>query len=444
VTRNEQNLAPERTQADLQTHSAGEAQAIYFRPVHAIMPCVSSADQNPTVSDPDVPALDILIGPGAVPFLTSALETVGSRLRSHQVSQVRYVPSKSVTVQYSADVITASGRPEKTTFVAMSGIPVPDGIPVFAADGLEVAFWQFPNDPFLHGLGSATDPDRVSNLLERLGALKEPVKLRTRAYRAGRRAVIEASGKSQRIFLKVVRPESTADLQLAHASLAHHVPVPHTFGWSQELGIVALQAMAGRTLRAALTARSTRVPTGSDLVALLDLFPQPNDDAPTVPGPHERASEHARLLKAVAPALAGRLSAIVDRLQSVPAESRAAVHGDFHSSQILVDGKNIVGIVDVDTAGKGERANDLAGLLGHLSTLALDSPARRDIERYGAALINDFDRRVDPIELRLRVAGAVLGLATGPFRVQLRRWHENTEWRVALAESWIASAEAIM
>ena len=162
-----------------------------------------------------------------------------------------------------------------------------------------------------------------------------------------------------------------------------------------------------------------------------------------VAGPHERASEHARLLEAVAPELAPRIRALVDRLDSVTAGPQSAVHGDFHSSQILVHGKTVVGLVDVDTAGVGERADDLAGLLGHLATLALGSRARRDIERYGVALINDFDRRTDPAGLRLRVAGVVLGLATGPFRVQLPRWPKDTERRVALAESWVASADAI-
>ncbi len=398
---------------------------------------------NPVVSDPAVPALEILIGAGAEPFLASALETVGSRLRSHQVSQVRYVPSRSVTVQYRADVTAASGKPEKATFVAMSGRKVPDGVPIFGADGLEVAFWQYPNDPFLPGLALAADESRVSNLLERLGAAREPVELRQRAYRAGRRAVIEASGKSQRIFLKVVRPTAAAHLQQAHAELAQHIPVPHSLGWSEDQGIVAMQAMAGRTLRAALTGRSTKVPSGTDILGLLSLLPAPDSQSKTVRGPHQRAAEHAVLLGAVAPTLAGRLSALVERLEQVGPESAAPVHGDFHSSQILIDGSKIVGVVDVDTAGVGERANDLAGLLGHLSTMALDLPAKRDIERYGATLIRQFDQVVDPVGLRLRVASVVLGLATGPFRVQERRWHDNTERRVSLAESWIASADAI-
>lgn len=410
---------------------------------YGMMLRVPRSDPVRAVSDPELPAAEILLGPGADPFLNSVLDTTGSRLRSYKVSQVHYVPSKSVTVQYRAEVVSADGRPESTTFVATSGLKVPDGVPVFAADGLEVAFWQFPNDPFLPGLASAADPARVSNLLERLGAPKESVKLSTRAYRAGRRAVIEASGETQRIFLKVVRPGNAAALQHAHASLAEHLPVPHTFGWSQDLGVVALQAMAGRTLRAALTARSSRVPKAADLVALLELLPQPGDTAKTVAGPHQRAAEHARLLKAVTPELGTRVRAIVERLSVVAEEPQVAVHGDFHSSQVLVNRNEVVGLVDVDTAGAGERANDLATIVGHLGTLALDSPARRDIENYGASLMRDFDLRTDPVGLRLRVSGVVLGLATGPFRVQLRQWPKVTERRVALAESWITSADEI-
>ncbi|MDP3984005.1 MAG: aminoglycoside phosphotransferase family protein [Acidimicrobiia bacterium] len=402
-----------------------------------------SIDPRPPVADPDVGAVGVLLGDGAGAFLAEALEAMGARLRSFTMSQVRYVPAKSVTVQYQAEVLSAKGRPSKTTFVATAGIRVPEEVPIFAADGIEVAFWEFPNDPFLPGLASATDPSRVSRLLERLGARPQAVQLRTRAYRATRRAVVEASGRSQQIFLKIVRPEAAAALQAAHSLLAAHVPVPHSFGWSEELGIVALQAMLGRTLSKALTARTRRLPGAASLVSLLDRFPEPTVETRNVPGPHEVAPEHARLLRAVAPELTSRIDAIVERLGAVTPEERSAVHGDFHSSQILIDGANVVGLVDVDTAGAGERANDLANVLGHLSTLGLTSPARQDVDRYGASLINDFDHRVDPVGLRLRVAGAVLGLATGPFRVQANRWPIETERRIALAERWIGSAEPL-
>ena len=387
--------------------------------------------------------MEILLGPGAGPFLDSVLEGTDSRLRSYNVSQVRYVPSKSVMVQYRARLVATNGRPELATFVATSGVRTPDGVPVFAADGLEVAFWRFPNDPFLPGLASAADPDRVRNVLGVLGAPQESVELSTRAYRPGRRAVIEATGSTHRIFLKVVRPGKTADLQRAHTLLAQHLPVPHSFGWSQELGVVALQALAGRTLRTALTARSNQVPSAVDLVTLLDLFPKPPTSAKTITGPHERAPEHALLLEAVTPELATRIGAVVERLSDVTEGVQVAVHGDFHASQVLVNRDEVVGLVDVDTAGAGERANDLANILGHLATLALDSPARRGIEDYGASLMKDFDRRTDPVGLRLRVSAVILGLATGPFRVQSRQWRKATERRVTLAESWINSADGI-
>jgi len=48
----------------------------------------------------------------------------------------------------------------------------------------------------------------------------------------------------------------------------------------------------------------------------------------------------------------------------------------------------------------------------------------------------------DPVSLRLRTAAVVLGLATGPFRVQEANWPAVTERRIALSEEWVLSAAA--
>jgi hypothetical protein len=366
----------------------------------------------------------------------------GGELRSHKASQVRYVPGSSVTVEYRAKVRWSGGATTNEILVAAAGISSPEGTASFAADGIEVSFWRYPDDPFLPGLASATNPDRVAGLLEQLGVTPGKVRLRTRAYRPGRRAVVEVNTPRARIFLKIVRPERVASLQEIHVAVAGHVPVPHSFGWSRDLGIVAMQALQGRTLRKSLSSGSRRQPGPAALIALLDQFPDPGASPRVVAGPHERAAGHARMLATVAPDLAGRLGAIVERMQEVEPEDAVPVHGDFHSSQVLVSGSDVVGLVDVDTAGVGERANDLAGMLGHLATLSLTEPSRRNIERYGAELIREFDTQVDPVGLRLRVAGVVLGLATGPFRVQSQRWPAETEQRVALSERWIDSAES--
>jgi hypothetical protein len=104
----------------------------------------------------------------------------------------------------------------------------------------------------------------------------------------------------------------------------------------------------------------------------------------------------------------------------------------------LVDAGTVVGLLDVDTAGRGARIDDCATLLAHLVLLehVLPRPGtvvhyRRDVE---AALL----RRWPAGQLRPRVAAVLLGLATGPFRVQQTGWPSRTDERLALAEAWAA------
>jgi len=394
-------------------------------------------------ADPKVPALTVMLGSGVLELLNTALDPVGGRCESARTSQVRYVPSKSVIAQYEARVKWENGATTTETFVTTAGVPVPESTPVLEAGDVSIAIWRFPNDPFLPGLAAATDPERVRRLLARLGTPAGKVRLRRRAYRPGRRAVIEAVTPRARIFVKVVRPDRVAALQEKHSSMSGHVPVPHSYGWSEELGLVALQAMPGKTLRKALEAGTRRLPIGPQFINLLASLPEPGTLAARIPGAIDQAPTHAKLLKAVTPELADRIDGVIEALGTVGKESPVPVHGDFHSSQVMVRGPDIIGLLDVDTTGVGERANDLAGMIGHLSTLSLASPVRRMISRYGADLIAEFDRERDPISLRLRTAAVALGLATGPFRVQEPNWPTETERRIALAEKWIESASAV-
>jgi hypothetical protein len=364
----------------------------------------------------------------------------GGALTSIRTAQVRYVPHRSITVQYTAGVRWEDGRRTRETVVATAGGTLPEDVPVMAVDGLEVALWRFPLDPHLPGLASAVDRDRVGELLASLGAEPGQTQLRTRAYRAGRRAVVEVTGRRHRIYLKIVRPDRVAGLQQRHVSLAEHVRVPRSLGWSEAMGIIALEAIPGRPLRKALEARSRRLPDAAALVSLLDRFPALDAEVASLGGPCAHAATHGALLAAVAPELAGRVGAVVEAVSVLEPDEAVPVHGDFHAGQVLIDGSSISGLVDVDTAGSGNRADDLAVMLAHLSTLSLASPARSVIDGYGQALIEVFDAMTDPVRLRLRVAAAVVGLATGPFRVQESRWRTATERRVALAERWIASS----
>jgi hypothetical protein len=392
--------------------------------------------------DPDVPALEVLLGEAAIEVLSAAGAAAGFSVNEATVSQVRYVPGRRVAVQYATRLTDSSGRQSAPMLVATSGIDVPDGTLMVSSSDTSIAVWRFPRDPFLPGLVEAVDPAAVVELLTRLGAPTRAVRLRTRAYRATRRAVIEAFGEAGTIYMKVLRPKRVEALQNRHTALADHVPIPHSLGWSRNLGIVAMQALSGRTLRQAIEAGERELPSPEALVALLDRFPGPGPQASMVKGAYQRCGEHARFIGAVLPGAKEILGEIVPAVAAATLhEPAVAVHGDFHSSQVLIDAGHIVGLVDVDTAGIGQRSDDLANLVGQLATLALVSGQPHAIEAYIAQLLSHFDRITDPAVLRLRIAAVVLGLATGPFRVQSPDWPEETFRRLAVVQQWIADSQ---
>jgi aminoglycoside phosphotransferase len=300
-----------------------------------------------------------------------------------------------------------------------------------------------PHDPMLPGLPAALDRAAVSVLLERCGLGGGPVRLRLRAYRPRRRAVVEAIGHSGRLFIKVVRPDQARSLHERHKLLiAAGVPVPRSLGWSDD-GLVVLAALPGSTLRAVLQdANDPCVDVGA-LTALLDRLPAALLQEPVRRSWLDKTEHYARMVGAAAPEL-GRWAC--DLAQTIVTEGTLGpvvpVHGDFYEAQLLVDTRHsVTGLLDVDTAGPGDRYDDLACLIGHLSVLAQIFPNREPaISRLGAACLTEFERQVDPGQLRLRVAAVVMSLATGPHRVQETSWRESTRDRLVLVERWVDSA----
>ena len=235
------------------------------------------------VDDPKVPALKSLLGSSAIDLLNAALAPVGGRVESARPVQVRYVPSKSTIVQYAAAVTWDHIGSTDETLVAASGVRVPVGPAVLRTDGYEACVWRYPDDPFLPGLRIAADPSTVQGFMNQFGASSDSIELNRRAYRASRRAVIEATGPDARTFLKVVRPAEVASLQAIHAAMVGSVPVPQSLGWSEDLGIVAMQAMPGLTLRHALRIGVESLPHPQTIIDLLDSLPESTSTISTIP-----------------------------------------------------------------------------------------------------------------------------------------------------------------
>jgi Ser/Thr protein kinase RdoA (MazF antagonist) len=165
---------------------------------------------------------------------------------------------------------------------------------------------------------------------------------------------------------------------------------------------------------------------------LLDAMPAAVAALPGRPPWTHAVDHYAELIARSMPELRTQLdwlvSEIVHGLRPIPATTvLEPTHGDFHEGQLFVANGAISGVLDIDTVGPGRRVDDLACLLGHLSSIQrmnADQAAR--VSRLVGGWLPVFDQRVDPAELRLRAAAVIISLATGPYRGQEPDWQQET------------------
>jgi hypothetical protein len=384
--------------------------------------------------------LDLLTGASARDLLAAALEVAGGELMSWRARQVDLQPGSSVTVSYDVKVrwpdrVTEErmgacvGRLPKDTFVLDNG-------------EIQAGIWRYPHDPWLPGLVTAADPIAVAGLLESLGIGHGPATLRMRAYRPRRRAVIEAANSSGRVFLKVVPQKKVKNLHDLHRIVADSgFPAPRSLGFT-EGGVLVLQALPGQSMREMIRVRDSVLPGPADLLSLLDRLPPELLSFAKRPTWTDRAGHYAGVIAHALPVLEQRALDLAEALKPMGTTPHLVpVHGDFYESQLQLHRGAISGVLDLDTAGAGERIDDLACLLGHLSVLAqIDRPRAGRISKLGARYLTGFECQEQRPELRRRIAAVVLSLATGPHRVQENGWEQTTRHRLELAEQWLMSA----
>lgn len=386
--------------------------------------------------------LQLLLGAEAKGILSAAAAGAGGELGRWSARTVSHQPGSSTVVQYDAELQWGDGTSTGETVVAATGARIPAGADVLDDGTTQVGVWRWPHDPGLPGLAAAMDPAAVAGLLDDLGVDGGAVRPQVRAYRPGRRAVVEATGRRGRLFLKVVRPKVAEALHGTHRDLAAHLPVPASLGWTDD-GVVVLEAMPGRTLRELLRSSRSEVPHPASIEALLDLLPASLAAGAARADHYANVERHAATIGSVLPEAVPRLDDLKGRLAEAAAADVAAahpvvpVHGDLYEAQLLVDGGRFSGLLDVDTAGAGVRVDDWANLCAHLSVLTHVSEHTKAIKRYGAEVLAHAEAQVDRADLRARIAAAVVGLATGPFRVLERNWPANTVRRLDLAAEWL-------
>ncbi len=204
-----------------------------------------------------------------------------------------------------------------------------------------------------------------------------------------------------------------------------------------------LPRVAGRPLAEALF-DETMPCAAENLIGVLDAMPPAVARLPRRIPWSDAVASYAEMIATALPPVAPQLSWLVDHitigLAGIP-PGNEPTHGDFHEGQVFVSGGMITGLVDIDTVGPGRRADDLACLLAHLSTVQRMSVEQAvGLNRLISLWAPVFEARVDATELRLRAAAVVISLATGPYRSQQPQWEVETATMLNAAESLARSA----
>jgi hypothetical protein len=397
----------------------------------------SDSDGSVLLTSPDVGAL-----------LEAAVEHAGGKLMSWMLDHIDANPAQSTTATYSALIDWPYGRREELLGVSAraSGPVDTDSAAVIFADGeREVAVWIYPNDPDLPGLARAAYAESMAEICNANRVFTIPVTpdqldLEMIGYRPRRRAVVRVAYGAEVIYVKVLRARLFDDVITRHLVLANGgVPVAPILTTTDD-HLLVLKELPGRPLAKAVFDATD--PCGAEaLINLLDSMPARVSELPRRQPWADALGHYSRMVAQAVPALEPKLEWLVEQidggLYAIP-PGNEPTHGDFHEGQVHVLDGAVCGLLDTDTLGPGRRADDLACMVAHLSTIQRMNPTQEArVHQLIRKWVPVFDSRVDPTELRLRAAAVIVSLATGPFRSQEPEWERETARMVGSAEALV-------
>jgi hypothetical protein len=398
----------------------------------------------------DVDGAILLTGPRVGELLATAVEHAGGHLVSWRLDHIDTNPRQSTTATYKAVVDWAYGRREELLGVSARAGRLTRSdyrADVFFDGEREVAVWLYPKDPDLPGLARAAYADDMAAILNEYRVLAtrvrpEDVRLDMIGYRPRRRAVLKVTIARHRtvLYTKVLRPGPFEQVRLRHALLLDAgVPAPVIAAATPD-NLLVLRRLPGVPLAKAIF--DAQAPcTAEDLIGILDSMPSPIASLDRRAPWSDAVGHYAGMVMKAMPALERRLRWMVGHIEAglrpIPPGDEPT-HGDFHEGQLHVMGGRVCGMLDIDTAGPGSRADDLACLVAHLSTVQrMNHQQAVRVHALIRAWVPVFDTRVDATELRLRAAAVIISLATGPFRSQEPNWQKETIKIVDAAEALV-------
>jgi aminoglycoside phosphotransferase (APT) family kinase protein len=404
-----------------------------------------SHDRHVNIEDELLPAAAHLTGPSASDVLGVAVAASGDELLSCRPSHVQYRPQSDLVVRYRCE-IRRNGASSHDTLLAATTVngPFAGTVPIEAetpeGTTLSVGVWRWPFDPILTDLATMVTPHLAAQHLASLVGGRPH--LEVVAYRPTERAVVRVVGPDREVYVKVVPPASTDALVARHRQLiSAGLPVPRALDAGD--GWIAMEALVGTTLRERLKSGDGPLPAPDryrELLAALAAVDVPG--APHVRSRIDDAPHHAAMLATVLPDDRDRLGEIAERLGSGGHRAVGTVHGDLHEAQLVVDDERVIGLLDIDDVGPGDPLDDVGTLVAHLRFRAATSEAPAEhIERYAVATRAAVAAGHDPADVDRHVAAVLVGLATGPFRIQQPQWASTTRRVLDLVEEHLDAAD---
>ncbi|MBV0893659.1 phosphotransferase family protein [Microbacterium sp. NC79] len=316
-------------------------------------------------------------------------------------------------------------------YVDTSGIAV-EAETGLAQDGVG-RIWTHPADPHLPALATAAFGSAAQTLLARLGidGVEAPEMV---AYRPGRRAVLTVMTGEGPLWIKIVRPRHVERIVAAHRALRDSgVAVPKVRAWSPT-GLLVIDQAEGTPATHADWTPAGLVDAVERVRVAIGATPT---DQRTRSAALTRVDWYADRLASLDAVFGERASALRAVLATTPASRETTVHGDLHFGQLFMnaDASEITGLIDVDTLGRGDAAEDPAAFVSHAVAswaLAVDS-APSAVRRLADLVATAGERWGSDPAVAGRTAAQLLGHTTSALESGHR---ERAERLLVEAEAW--------
>ena len=414
---------------------------------------LQTPDEYIVKKDSALPGLSTVLDPEQfIEHLKEAFPKL--EVTSLKPTYVRYKPNTSCLVRYEvetklgiSDFYARAHRKDALEKLEKALLSNLEGKSRCVINTKALIIYKYPFDRKLKYLPNLFNKETYTKFLKRSlpdSLLEQNISIQPLVYKPERRFVAKLEGENYTAVFKMYNQENLirARANAKAFSSKGNLHIARILGRSRRYGTLAFEWLEGRLLREVFSEADFDVSKLNQVgAALANLHSQQSDSLQA-----RTSKDHATKLfqlsswfKAVHPELAPRICALAKRTSHMLPETPSrctAVHGDFHSKQVLLK-QDTVGIIDLDEAFLGDPAFDLGLFIAHIEYDALRNLFPPSLVNLASETFLKGYRKTTgslPPNIALYVAMGLLSLSPHFFRNRVPNWPEQTELIVARAE----------